>query len=292
MVEIIAHHHPLLPLVERRQLPPVSLLSVSAQFILTVRAALDALPPELLHLVVEQLWEGESPQKYTLCAFALTSLKCWVIVRPLLFRHIIIRSSDHIRTLAEQVRDTPKIALWINELQFEGESIPPAPTVWLTDPEDVERDRDTWIYSFFSDIGSELPNVRILKLFGFQHLSQRREDLEAFARWIPHLTSLRSVRELRVARCEMSPNALTAIVRAFPDLLHVFLTSVCVGSPNRASLAEVKARPSIIPSMSLDSYNIHVKPNPLKEKIVMFKLKIIPWSIPYITHPRGFSHSL
>ena len=278
--------------MKERPEPPVSFLLASVQFVLNVRVAMGSLPPELLRLILEQLWEGESSRKSSLCAFALTSLKCWVIVRPLLFRHIVIRGSDHIRTLAKQVRATPRIASWINELQFEGESIPPAPTVWLTDPSDVERDRDTWIYSFFSDIGSELPNVRILKLFGFQHLSRRREDLEAFARWIPHLTSLRSVRELRVARCEMSPNALTAIVRAFPDLLHVFLTSVCVGSPNRASLAEVKARPSIIPSMSLDYYNIHVKPNPLKEKIVMFKLKIIPWSIPYITHPRGFSHSL
>ena len=201
-------------------------------------------------------------------------MKCWVIVRPLLFRHIVIRSSDHIRTLAEQVRDTPKIALWINELQFEGESIPPAPTVWLTDPSDVERDRDTWIYSFFSDIGSELPNVRILKLFGFQHLSQRREDLEAFARWIPHLTSLRTVRELRVARCEMSPNALTAIVRAFPDLLHVFLTAVCVGSPNRASLLEVKAHLPIVSGMFLNNCSLHAKPNLLKENMAILRLKI------------------
>ena len=257
-----------------RPQPPVSFLLASVQLVLTVQIAMSSLPPELLRLILEQLWEGESPQKSTLCVFALTSLKCWVIVRPLLFRHIVIRSSDHIRTLAEQVRDTPKIALWINELQFEGESIPPAPTVWLTDPEDVERDRDTWIYSFFSDIGSELPNVRILKLFGFQHLSQRREDLEAFARWIPHLTSLRSVRELRVARCEMSPNALTAIVRAFPDLLHIFLTSVCVGGPNRASLAEVKAHPPIVSGMSLNNCNTHAAPNPLKEKVAMLKLKI------------------
>ena len=270
----------------------MNILAISAQLSLTVGIVLDALPPELLRLIVEQFWEGEFPQKSTLCAFAHTSTKCWLVVRPLLFRHIIIRGPDHIRKLVEQIQETPEIALWINELQFEGRSIPPVPCVWITDPSKVKRDRDTWMYSFFSDIRRELPNIKILKLFGFQHLSQRREDLEAFARWIPHLTSLRSVIELRLARCEMSPNALTAIVRAFPDLLHVYLTSVCVGSPNRASLAEVKARPSIIPSMSLDYYNIHDKPNPLKEKIVMFKLKIIPWSIPYITHPRGFSHSL
>ena len=183
------------------------------------------MPPELLRLIVEQFWEGEFPQKSDLCAFAHTSTKCWLVVRPLLFRHIIIRGPDHIRKLVEQIQETSEIALWVNELQFEGRSIPP-------------------------------------------------------------------VIELRLARCEMSPNALTAIVRAFPDLLHVFLTSVCVGSPNRASLAEVKAHPPIISGMSLNNCNIHAAPNPLKEKIAILRVKITLWSIPYIMLPHGSDLSL
>lgn len=212
-------------------------------------------PPELLRLIMEQLWDDESRCNSTLSACALTSSKFWLVVRPLLFRHIVIKGPDHIHRLIGQIRDTPEIAVWIHELQFEGKSILPAPCLWPTDPAKVERDSDTWIYSFFSDISCELPNVRILKLFGFQHLSQRREDLEAFAHWIPHLTSLRSIEELHIARCEMPPNALTAIVRAFPMLLHVFLARVCVGSANVASLYEVKAHSPLVFGMFLDYRN-------------------------------------
>lgn len=231
---------------------------------MTVRAALDVLPPELLRLIMDQLWDYDSRFNSALCACALTSSKCWLVVRPLLFRHIVIRSPAHIRKLAGQIRDTPEIALWIQELQFEGRSIRPAHCLYSTDPSKVERDRDTWIYPFFSDIGSGLLNVRTFKLFGFQHLSQRHEDLEAFAHWIPQLTLLRSIRELHVARCEMSPNALTTIVRAFPKLLHVFLTRVCIGSPNIASLVEVEACPSIVTSTFLNFWSIYVASHSLE----------------------------
>lgn len=200
---------------------------------------------------MEQLCEGGPTRKSSLCACSLTSSKFWLVVRPLLFRRIVIRSPDHIHKLVGQVRDAPQIALWIDELQIEGRSIPPTLCAWSTDPSEAERDCDTWIYSFFSDIGSELPNVRILKLFGFRHLSRRREDLISFSRWIPQLALIRSVRELHITRCETSPNALTAIVRAFPQLLHLYLTSVCVGSPDQVSLVEPKPLLSAISGMSL-----------------------------------------
>lgn len=95
------------------------------------------------------------------------------------------------------------------------------------------------MYSFFSDIGVDLPNVKSLDLFGFYHLSLRRDDLDAFARWIPQLASLGSIESLHLSRCEMPPNALTAIIRAFPKLRNVAFTCVSFWSSNGAELAAI-----------------------------------------------------
>ena len=77
---------------------------------------------------------------------------------------------------------------------------------------------DTWIYPFFSTVGTRLPNIRNFELFGFQHMSLRQEDCQAFAEWILDLSSMESVESLHLARCEMPPNALTAIIRSFSHL--------------------------------------------------------------------------
>ena len=72
----------------------------------------------------------------------------------------------------------------------------------------------------------QLPNVRNLEVFGFQHMSLRLADCQAFAGWILQLSQLDSVQSLHLSRCEMPPNALTAIIRSFPSLRNVAFTCV------------------------------------------------------------------
>ena len=47
-----------------------------------------------------------------------------------------------------------------------------------------------------------------------------------FARWILDLSGMESVECLHLARCEMPPNALTALIRSFSHLRN--LTFTCV----------------------------------------------------------------
>ena len=127
--------------------------------------------------------------------------------------------------LAHQIQYEPRIVYWVQTLRFEGKSVPrmylPGPTTTTT-----ETDMDTWIYPFFSTVGTRLPNIRNFELFGFQHMSLRQEDCQAFAEWILDLSSMESVESLHLARCEMPPNALTAIIRSFSHLRNVAFTCV------------------------------------------------------------------
>lgn len=191
---------------------------------------------------MEELWNrtrDEGSWNSTLCTCTLVCSRWWDAARPFIFRYVIIRNSEHIHQLARQIHHEPKVALWIRKLRFKGKSVPKSEFLLPTPLSRVKEDLDTWIYSFFTIIGTHLPNVKSLDIFGFQHLSQRREDLDAFSRWIPHLASLNSVESLHLARIEMPPNALTAIVRAFPNLHHVTLTCVNLAVPNVAELAEI-----------------------------------------------------
>ena len=49
-------------------------------------------------------------------------------------------------------------------------------------------------------------------------MSLRQEDCQAFAEWILDLSSMEYVESLHLARCEMPPNALTAMIRSFSHL--------------------------------------------------------------------------
>ena len=183
-----------------------------------------SLPPELLSAIVEQLWDDGR----TLGAFALVCSAWRAAARPFIYRKIVIRNTQDMTRLAHQIQYEPRIAYWIRTICFEGKSVPRSGfplsgAIGRT----IVMDIDTWIYPFFSIIGTHLPNVKKFELFGFLHLSLRREDCQAFAEWILELSHLDSVESLHLARCEMPPNALTAIIRSFPRLRDVALT--CVG---------------------------------------------------------------
>ncbi|KAK7685027.1 hypothetical protein QCA50_011862 [Cerrena zonata] len=191
---------------------------------------------------MEELWNrttGEGSWTNTLCACALVCSRWWAAARPFIFRYVIIRNSEHIHQLARQIHHEPNIALWIRKLRFEGKSNPRRRFLFSTPQSTVKEDLDAWMYTFFSVIRSHLCNVKTLEIFGFKHLSQRREDYEAYARWILHLSTLDSVESLHLARCELPPNATTALIRAFSKLCKVSLTCVSFRGSNGAELAEM-----------------------------------------------------
>ena len=147
-----------------------------------------SLPPELLSAIVEQLWDDGR----TLGTSALVCSVWREASHPFIYRKIIIRKSEDIAELADQIQYEPRIASWIQTLRFEGNSVPrrrlPGPTTNTT-----EMDIDRWIYPFLPLIGTQLPNVRNFELFGFQHMSLRPADCQAFAEWILQLSQLDSV---------------------------------------------------------------------------------------------------
>ena len=198
-------------------------------FIYTQRAMHDptlpivhSLPPELLGAIFERLLDDGR----TLGTSALVCSIWWAAARPFVYRKVIIRAAEDMTRLAHQIQREPRIAYWIRTLRFEGKSVPKQELPGATERSTV-LDIDTWIYPFFSTIGTPLPNIRNFELFGFQHLSLGRADRQAFAEWILDLSRLEDVESLHLARCEMPPNALTAIIRSFPRLRAVALT--CVG---------------------------------------------------------------
>lgn len=199
-----------------------------------------SLPPELLSGIIEQLWADG----HALSASALTCSTWRAAARPFVYRKIIIRNNEDMIELAHQIQYEPRIAHWIRTLRFEGKSVPRG-TFSSSLEKSTELDIDTWIYPFFSIIGTRLPNIRNLELFGFQHLSLRQVDCRVFAEWIVELSRLNTVESLHLARCEMPPNALAAIIRSFPHLRNVALT--CVGcrvfAQNGAKFVELSMVP-------------------------------------------------
>lgn len=102
----------------------------------------------------------------------------------------------------------------------------------------VEKDLDTGLYSFPTILGQPLSNIHILELVGFAQVSSLRADWEAFAKWIPRLATMRSITALYLGRCQMSPNSLTAIVRALHGLRRLALTVSVFSHPNTCVLRE------------------------------------------------------
>ncbi|CAL1708717.1 unnamed protein product [Somion occarium] len=197
------------------------------------------LPIELLDLILEQLWERPNIKclySDTLWACARTCSRWYAAARPHIFRSISIENEKSLHKLAKLVRGDSNIASWMHKVCINGGSLKDEDF-----PErlkGVEKDQDCWIYQFPSVFDVTPLNIKIVELMHFAHLSPRREDQEAFARWIPHLSELQSVQHLHLFRCQMSSNAMAAVVRALPRLSTVFFCESDFTAPNITCLCD------------------------------------------------------
>ncbi|KAK7679446.1 hypothetical protein QCA50_017500 [Cerrena zonata] len=204
------------------------------------------LPIELFYYIYDSLWDHEHVECYstaTLRSCALTCSRWRDAVRPYIFRFITLDTPGAIERFSHQIRATPEIIQWVRKLRLVGRTLPfidERPLHCL----DAAGDIDGWLYAFPANADTRFPCLRILELFNFAQISPRLEDREAYARWIPELTKLKSVTTLNILRCKMSANNLTAFVRALPSLTRVDLVDVSFVHSNLAVLHEVPTRDS------------------------------------------------
>ena len=184
-------------------------------------------------------------------AYALVCSWWRSAVRPHIFRFLVLSGHEDFEKLSSQLREEPAIADWIQKVRLQGKSIPYAENPsypW----KDVKEDLDTELYSFPTVLGLPLPNLRMLELVGFAQISPRQDDCKAFAEWIPKLATLTCVSRLNIIRCEMTPNSLTAIVRALPNLKDMSFVVNGHFHPNSITLRdESLAEPSAISSKNI-----------------------------------------
>ncbi|CAL1708549.1 unnamed protein product [Somion occarium] len=204
----------------------------SDQLKINTRKAL-LLPMELHDMILQHLWDSDVKCDWhsTLRDCAHTCSRWRAAALPHVFRVVTLGGRISLERLSALIHANPDIATWIRRIRFYGRSLPyqDEPLKCLVN---VVEDRERWIYQFPSTFGVPLPNLKVFELFGFARLSPRREYLEAFARWIPQLAKLESVEEFNLLRGQMCSNSMTAIVRAFPNLVKVGLGLVDFTSPN------------------------------------------------------------
>ena len=176
----------------------------------------------------------------SLRAYALVCSWWRSAARPYIFRFLVLGGVSDFERLSAQLRETPAIAGWVQKVRLKGKTLPYSLYIAQPpDPEDVQEDLDTELYSFPTILGLPLSNLRVLEIVGFAQASSRLEDCKAFAQWIPKLATLTHVSRLHIIRCEMTPNSLTAIVRAFPSLKDISFVIDGYFHPNSTTLTTV-----------------------------------------------------
>ncbi|KAK7676872.1 hypothetical protein QCA50_020128 [Cerrena zonata] len=200
------------------------------------------LPLELHDLILNCFWDdtnvSSGPVGYHVIRNCIKVCSRWyAAARPHFFREVTVLNPKRLNGLISLVRDDPNIATWIRKIKLHGVTEPLRP-FGERQPDNVEKDHDNWLYKFPLCFDVPLPNLRKIELNQFAHVSRRREDCEAFARWIPGLATLKSVEILSVYQSEMSSNSFAAIARAFPRLTNVDFTFVNFLRPNIGVLVD------------------------------------------------------
>ncbi|CAL1708487.1 unnamed protein product [Somion occarium] len=193
------------------------------------------LPVELHDLILEQLWENtnfECTDSTTFRACARTCSVWRAAARPHIFRFVHINRRSKLLQLSKLIHDDPSIASWIRKVRLEG--VPPWNTESHSKEAVLDESLDRWILDFPATFNTPLTNVRILEIMYLCQSSVTLKDQRAFARWIPQLKELQSVQELNVLHGQMSPNTITALIRAFGRLVKLGLCEVNFGESNKA----------------------------------------------------------
>lgn len=222
---------------------------------MSVTGKASLLPVELHRIILGYFWDDKhiNCESYrTLRACALTCSRWQAAARPYIFRFLVLRGPKDLDKLTTQLREEPDISGWIKKIRLEGKSVP-YQDMYGQPLRDVVEDLDTGLYSFPTIIGQLLSNVHTLELVGFSQVSSRRGNWEAFAGWIPRLATMTSVTTLNLVRCQMSPNSVTAIVRALRGLNRVALIATDFSHPNICVLREEPKEISVTTAPSLDA---------------------------------------
>ncbi|CAL1708564.1 unnamed protein product [Somion occarium] len=198
------------------------------------------LPADIYHLIIENYWDQENiccTSRKTVCALALTCREWRAVARRHIFRSIVLRNEEELNKLVSIIRREKDISGYIWKVRLYG-SLPASNDSGQDFPLKLAT-QDSWIYQFPSVFGSSLPSIRILELFNFAHLSPLQGDCQIFAGWVCGLATLQSVEVLNLKYCEMGPNCLTALVRAFSRLKSVGLREVDFTTPEEVTLLDV-----------------------------------------------------
>ncbi|KAK7682668.1 hypothetical protein QCA50_014051 [Cerrena zonata] len=169
------------------------------------------LPVELHGLILETFWKHvdlDDREMFTMRSCA-SVCKVWrAAARTHLFRSIKIHSRASLERLASLVRSDSSIVGYIQKVTLLGYS---------------GNCKSGWLYAFPSLLETPLRSLRTLEIRHVNITKPQKKDLRAYCDWIRTLSELASVRQLYIGLVSMSPNALTALVRAFPHLTKVWL---------------------------------------------------------------------
>lgn len=189
------------------------------------------LPVELHSLILETFWEGDDLGRREMSTVrACTSVcKVWrAAARPHLFRSIKIRSQASLERLTPLIHSDPSIASYIRKVLLQGSG---------------GDCKDGWMYAFPSVLKNPLPSLKTLEIYNLEMRKPQKKDIRAYCDWIYTLSELASVRQVYSGLVFMSPNAFTALVRAFPRLTKVWMEQVPPGGiKNRAPVVDESSR--------------------------------------------------
>lgn len=169
------------------------------------------LPVELHSLILETFWKDVDLGDWEMFTVrACTSVcKMWrAAARPHLFRSIKVRSQTSLERLASLIRSDPSIPSYIRKVLLLGSG---------------GDCKDGWMYGFPSVLEAPLPSLKTFEIYRMRLEKPQKKDIRTYCDWMYTLSELNSVRQLYLTLLSMSPNSVTALIRAFPRLTELWM---------------------------------------------------------------------
>lgn len=171
-----------------------------------------SLPVELNSHILRCFWDDnnfvyEEPRTLKAC---LSVSRAWrYSARHYVFRAVTLISQRSLERLDLLIQCDPLVAILIQKVELR---------CWFIDKRNVP-----WIYNFPSMVHAPLPCLKILAISEFDQSRPRKKDVKPFSNWLHGLQELTSVRQLNLRSLSMPPNAMKALVCAFPKLDRVWM---------------------------------------------------------------------